>query len=155
MVDVSIGVGLIILGAILLISEASAPGFFVGAIGTACIAMGLMAMVVGDAILTSMWAPVVFVGVTLGGMAFSILFYQRLGALQKPKTTVADSLIGKTGMVTVETDPDSETKGKVKISSTVWSATSDFRLREGTKVEVVEAEGVHVKVRRIKAAKKN
>ena len=54
----------------------------------------------------------------------------------------------------METDPDHETRGKVKIGSTVWSATSDKVLEEGTRVEVVDAEGVHITVKPVKGGAK-
>ena len=53
-----------------------------------------------------------------------------------------------------DTDPDHDTRGKVKIGSTIWSATSDDPLEEGTRVEVVDAQGVHVTVKAVDSLKK-
>ncbi|MBQ9689355.1 MAG: hypothetical protein IJV47_01925 [Candidatus Methanomethylophilaceae archaeon] len=39
-------------------------------------------------------------------------------------------------------------KGKVKIGTDTWSATSDEPLETGTEVVVESSEGVHVHVRR-------
>ena len=150
----SIGMILILLGALLLAAEAAAPGFFIGTIGTAMLVLGAFALLAGDDILFSPWAPVIIIGGTFAGMAFAFWFYSRLGEIHPPTTTVATSLVGKTGIVTVETDPDHETRGKVKIGSTVWSATSAVVLYEGTKVEVTDAEGVHVTVKPIGPVKK-
>jgi len=143
----SIGLILILMGAMLMAAEAAAPGFFVGAIGTAMLILGAFALVATDDILFSPWAPVIIIGGTFAGMAFSFWFYSKLGTIHPPITTVATSLVGRKGIVTVETDPDHDTRGKVKIGSTVWSATSDVVLEEGTKVKVVSAEGVHVNVK--------
>ncbi len=150
----SIGMILILLGAMLLAMEAAAPGFFIGAIGTAMLILGAFALLATDDILFSPWALVIIIGGTCVGMAFSFWLYSKLGTIHPPITTVATSLKGKKGIVTVETDPDHETRGKVKIGSTVWSATSDEVLEEGTKVEVVHAEGVHVNVRPLGPAAK-
>lgn len=40
-------------------------------------------------------------------------------------------------------------KGKVRIGSDIWSATSDEPLEEGIEVIVENSEGVHVHVRRL------
>ncbi|MCK5548006.1 MAG: NfeD family protein, partial [Thermoplasmata archaeon] len=75
--------------------------------------------------------------------------YQRLAPPAPPETTVGASLIGKTGIVTKDVRPNS-IKGKVKIKNDIWSATASIRIPIGTKIEVVDSEGVHVTVREIK-----
>jgi membrane protein implicated in regulation of membrane protease activity len=49
--------------------------------------------------------------------------------------------------VTVRTGPE-DIKGKVRIDSDVWSATSDEPIEAGTEVTVIKSQGVHVTVRR-------
>ena len=73
--------------------------------------------------------------------------YQKLGKPEPPSTTVADSLVGREGIVTVDTDPET-LKGKVRVGSDVWSARSSEPLEKGTEVIVESAEGVHVTVKR-------
>ena len=58
-----------------------------------------------------------------------------------------DSLVGKKGKVTVKTCPDN-LKGKVAIGMEVWSADSEEEIEEGTEVEVVSTEGVHITVKK-------
>ena len=57
---------------------------------------------------------------------------------------------GKTGTVTVEIQPDS-IRGKVRVESRIWSATSDHVIPVGTKIQVVGHEGVHLKVQEVEA----
>ena len=58
--------------------------------------------------------------------------------------------MGREGIVTVPTDPDSLTKGKVRIGSDIWSATSDKPIKKDERVKVVSSEGVHVTVEKLK-----
>ena len=80
--------------------------------------------------------------------ALTVKGYQRLAVPEPPTTTVADSLTGKVGVVTIATEVGNM-KGKVRIGSDIWSATSDEPLEEGCKVVVEYSEGVHVHVRRV------
>ena len=75
----------------------------------------------------------------------TLWLYKRLGGTAPPSTTVTGSLVGREGVVTVETNPEN-LKGKVKIGSDTWSADSDEILPVGTEVTVVSSEGVHVHV---------
>ena len=62
---------------------------------------------------------------------------------------VATSLVGKKGMVKKKVIPHS-LDGKVEIGNSMWSATADKEIPEGTLVKVVHSEGVHVVVRELK-----
>ena len=60
--------------------------------------------------------------------------------LKKPSRTNADMLIGKVGIVTKEIVKDNV--GEVKIDGKYWSAKSNKRIKEGSKVEILSIEGV-------------
>ena len=77
----------------------------------------------------------------------TLILYKHLGGTEPPSTTVTGSLIGRSGVVTIETNPDN-LKGKVKIGSDTWSADSDEVIEVGAEVTVVSSEGVHVHVAR-------
>ena len=96
----------------------------------------------------SIWAPVIALVVALPVTLLTLKLYQHLAKPEPPATTVADSLIGRTGKVMVSTELDNM-KGKVKIGNDTWSATSDEPIEAGTEVIVESSEGVHVHVRRI------
>lgn len=144
----SVGMALLIMGIILIIAEAATPGFFIGVIGTAFIAMGIIGIFF-PFILDTPWSPIIVVIVTAGTMLMAIMFYRKLGKTQPTATTITESNVGKMGIVTVATEPHS-LKGKVKISHQIWSATADVVIPEGSKVKVVDWEGVHVIVEEIK-----
>ncbi|MCL1984217.1 MAG: NfeD family protein [Methanomassiliicoccaceae archaeon] len=136
----------VIVGAMFLIAEALTPGAFLLIPGTVLVIIGLVGYIYPD-FLYSTWSPLfalaVAVPVTLG----TIRMYQFLAQPEPPTTTVAESLMGKEGVVTVRTVPEN-IKGKVRIDTDVWSATSDGPIEVGTEVVVTESQGVHVKVAR-------
>jgi membrane-bound ClpP family serine protease len=144
----AIGLALLIIGIILIIAEAATPGFFIGVIGTAFIAMGIVGIFF-PYILDTPWSPVIVVVITAGSMLGAIMFYRRLGKSQPTATTITESNVGKTGIVTEDIGPHS-LRGKVKIKHQIWSATSEAQIPKGRMVKVVDWEGVHVIVEEVK-----
>jgi membrane-bound ClpP family serine protease len=146
--DYTMGLILIFIGVMILLAEPFVPGLFLAIPGTVMVTIGAVGVISPDL----MFSPVSLgIGLTAGVIALlvAIKVYKTLAPNRPPTTTAADSLIGKDGIITVETDPDHKTKGKVRIGSQVWSATSDTVIPVDTKVEVISSEGVHVKVKRI------
>lgn len=86
--------------------------------------------------------------VTISATIFTIKIYQHLAPPTPPSTIVTESLIGKIGIIIAPTEIGNM-KGKVKIDSDIWSATSDDRIEIGSKVIVENGHGVHVHVRRL------
>lgn len=142
----TVAIALIIVGAILLIIEAFSPGAFMVIPGTVLVILGLIGAAFPD-ILYSWWSPVIALVVAVPVTLLTIKGYQRLAKPEPPTTTVVESLIGKTGTVTVATEVGSM-RGKVRIGSDTWSATSDVPIEAGETVVVESSEGVHVHVRR-------
>lgn len=145
----TLGLLFVIIGIILLLVEASSPGFFIAIPATILIILGILG-VVAPGIFFSFWSPIIAIGLAVPITYLTIYFYRQLAPPQEPTTTVGDSLVGKRGLVTTATDPDSQTAGKVRIDSDTWSATSEQPINEGTRVEVIASEGVHVIVRKVK-----
>jgi len=137
---------LVVIGATLLITEALSPGVFMLIPGTVLVIIGIIGYIYPD-FLYSVYSPilalVIAAPVTLG----TVKMYQMLARPEPPTTTVTDSLVGKEGIVTVRTVPEN-IKGKVRIDSDVWSATSDRPIETGAEVIVVKSQGVHVTVAR-------
>ncbi|UCE37289.1 MAG: NfeD family protein [Thermoplasmata archaeon] len=152
----TVGLALLIFGIVLIIAEAATPGFFIGVIGTAFIAMGIIGMVF-PFLFDSPISVVIVVVVTACSMLFAIMFYQKLGRTQPTATTITESNVGKEGIVLEEIEPHS-LHGKVKINQQIWSATADVEIPKGCKVKVIDWDGVHVIVEEVKeeeiAAKK-
>jgi membrane protein implicated in regulation of membrane protease activity len=142
----AIAIILIILGLILLTIEALTPGFFAVIPGAVMVVIGVLGYFVDGffdkvylLVLSAIIVTVVVAVITIKG-------YQILAKPEPPTTTVVDSLIGREGIVMSDVKPGN-LKGKVKIGSDNWSATSDDFITAGTDVIVYAAEGVHVKVR--------
>ena len=142
----TIAIILMIIGLILLIIEALTPGFFAVVPGAVLVVMGLLIYFI-DGILDK-WYLLVTAAIVVTIVVTAITFkgYQILAKPEPPTTTVASSLIGKAGIVTTDVRPGT-LKGKVKIGSDTWSATSEDPIKMGAEVIVYDAEGVHVKVR--------
>ena len=138
---------LLIAGAAFVIYEAFVPGGFMLIPGIVLLVLGAIGLLAPD-LLISIWAPVIALVVAVPVTLLTLKLYQHLAKPEPPTTTVADSLVGRTGKVTVPTELDNM-KGKVKIGNDTWSATSDDPIEVGTDVIVERSEGVHVHVRRI------
>ena len=142
----TIAIILIVVGLILLIVEALTPGFFAIVPGAVLMVIGLLGYFI-DGFFDN-WALFVIAAIVVAVVvtAGTIKLYQILAKPEPPTTTVASSLIGRDGIVTTDVRPGN-LKGKVKIGSDSWSATSEDLIKAGTEVFVYDAEGVHVKVR--------
>lgn len=145
-----IALAFVIIGILMLIAEAVTPGSFIIVPGTVVLVLGLLWMVNPDWTL-AWWSPIVAVIVLVPMIFASIKLYQMLAPPAPPETTVASSLIGKTGQVTKEIVPG-DISGKVRVDNDIWSATSDKRIPAGTSVIVKESKGVHIVVDEYKTA---
>jgi membrane protein implicated in regulation of membrane protease activity len=137
---------MIIIGLLLLIVEASQPGFFVAVPGTILIVLGVVTLLIPE--FAQEWAPAIIVVTALVSSIITITFYRRIAPGQKPSTTSMDILSGKEGIVVSTVRPDS-ISGKVKIDNQIWSATGESVIETGKKIVILQSEGVHVKVKEI------
>ena len=138
---------ILVLGAFCLIYEVFSPGAFLVIPGMVLLVLGVVGLIMPD-VLMSIWAPIIALIVAVPVTLITLKVYQHLAKPEPPTTTVAESLVGREGTVTVPTETGSM-KGKVRIGGDLWSATSDEPIEEGTEVIVESSEGVHVHVRRI------
>ncbi len=140
----SLALAFVIIGILLLITEAVSPGTFLVVPGTVLLILGAIGLVFPE-ILLSWWSPLIAGLVMIPTTILTIKFYQKLGTPIPPTTTVSTSLIGRTGTVTVKVIPGN-LRGKVRVGSDTWSATSQSEIEVGTKVKIFGSEGVHIKV---------
>ncbi len=140
----TIGLALIVLGLLMVAVEALFPGGYIVIPGTIVLIVGVWGYFHPDELLEPVTLAIA-VGVAVPVTAGTLYLYRVLARPAPPTTTVAESLIGKEGVVTVRVVPGNM-KGKVKIGPDTWSAEADSEIPEGTPVVVVHAEGVHVKV---------
>ncbi len=144
--ETTLGLIFLVVGIVLLLVEASSPGFFIAVPATILIVLGLLGMFIPN-FYFSAWAPISAIAVGAPLTYLTILLYQRLAPPSPPITTVGGSLIGRTGVVVRDVVPDS-IRGKVNIDHQVWSATAEELIPAGTRVNVVGSRGVHVTVER-------
>jgi membrane protein implicated in regulation of membrane protease activity len=148
--NVPFALAMIFAGVIILLAEPFVPGLFLAIPGTVLVTIGVIGLIFPDL----MFSPIsLIVGILFGLVALFVALrvYKFIAPTKPPTTTVGDSLIGKEGIITTQTDPDNRTKGKVRIGSTPWSASADSVIPKGTKVVVISSEGVHVKVKPIES----
>jgi inner membrane protein len=141
------GIGFIVLGTLMLLFELHAPGTFLIVPATVLMVLGFIGILLPDALFT-WWAPIAAVIVLVPTTFLTIKMYQKLSPPGPPVTTVATSLVGMKGMVTVDVYPHT-LRGKVEIGHDSWSATSESMIPKGKGVVVVSSEGVHVVVKEI------
>ena len=142
-----VAIALVVIGLALVSVEASSPGAYLIIPGLDLLVIGIYGMIVPEMLYT--WVTVAMaIVLTIPVVIGTLILYKRLGGTEPPSTTVTGSLIGRSGVVTIETNPDN-LKGKVKIGSDTWSADSDEIIPVGTEVVVETSEGVHVHVRKI------
>jgi len=145
-IEQTVAIIFVIIGVILLMTEAFSPGAFMVIPGTVLVILGIIVYVFPDT-LFSIYSPIIALAVAIPVTFGTVKMYQVLARPEPPTTTVTESLVGKEGIVTVRTVPENII-GKVRIESDVWSARSDEPIEAGTEVVVVKSQGVHVTVQR-------
>lgn len=142
-----VAIALIVIGLILVTVEATSPGAYLIIPGLDLLVIGIYGTIVPDMLYT--WYTVaIAIALTIPVIIGTLILYRHLGGTEPPSTTVTGSLVGRQGVVVVETNPEN-LKGKVKIGSDTWSADSDEIIPVGAEVVVVSGEGVHVHVKTI------
>ncbi len=142
-----LGLAFVIGGIILLLAEAASPGAFMLVPATVLLILGAIGLI-APGILLSWWSPLITAVIVIPSTILTIKFYQRLAPPAPPETVVATSLVGQTGVVESEVEPNT-LKGKVRIANDTWSATSEKPIKPGRRVRVVASEGVHVTVEEV------
>ena len=138
------GLLLILLGIILIISEALVPSF--GALGFG----GIVSMVVGSIILMDTDVPgfEVALGVigsvaTVSGVIMFAIAYMAVKAWRRPVVSGVEEIDHATGEVIATVDPGG---GWVFMLGERWHAFSDRPLQPGTQVRVIGRDGLTVRV---------
>lgn len=134
---------LIVLGIVLFIVEAVAPGFFIAVPATILLLLGGFALVTPDFDLFTAWAPIVALLVGIPATVASVLIYRRLAPpTAEPETQTASNLVGLEGRVTVAVASNTP-RGKVQVAHQSWTAmTRGEPIPVGTRVRVAAVDGV-------------
>lgn len=145
--EFTVAIIMLIIGIILLVAEAAAPGNFIIIPATILTVLGAVFVIFPDQLFTY-YSPLLAVVVLIVASIGSIQLYKRLSPVAPPETLVGTSLVGRTGVVTTMITPTTML-GKVRIDGEVWSAEASGNIAAGTPVKVVASEGVHVTVEEI------
>ena len=144
-----LGLLLIILGVLLFVLELVTPTFGALAVG------GVVSLALGSLFLIDPESPygelpkTVIVTVVLASAAFFLLA-GRLGlkAQKRKKLTGAEGMVGERGEAITDFRKG---RGKVMVHGEIWNAFSDEDIKKGESVEVVEIDGLRLRVRRVVA----
>jgi membrane-bound serine protease (ClpP class) len=143
------GLLLILLGIILIVSEALVPSFGVMGFG------GIVAMVVGSIILMDTDVPgfeialeVIGSVATVSGVIMFAIAYMAVKAWKRPVVSGAEEIAHATGEVVSTVDA---TGGWVYMLGERWQARSDRPIPPGTPVRVLERDGLTVRVEPIQS----
>lgn len=139
------GLALMILGLVLLVSEAFIPGFGLLTLG------GLTCLILGSMLLFESADPVMRVSLSaiftfsVTTAAVTLFLVRRFVLSRRMKVQGGrEGLIGETGHVTIAIRPDKE--GKVFVHGEIWNAVSDIMLAINDKIVVKEIQGLTLKV---------
>ncbi len=146
-----VAVLLIVLGVLLIAVEITTPGFFLAIPGGVFIVYGVL-LLAFPWLLGVWWGPWLLAVLSIPVTLFVVFMYRRLAPPEKPVTTTKDTLVGKEGIVVERVRPH-DISGKVRLGTEVWSATcpeDEGEIPPGTKVVVVDVNGVHLIVRRVR-----
>ena len=91
------------------------------------------------------WILPIGLAVGLGSLYGTMKLYQSLAPPDTPSEMSIQSTIGKSGIVTRDVKAN-EMSGKARIGREEFRATSESNIPKGTKVKVINAEGITVTV---------
>lgn len=133
----------IILAIIFLIGELMSGGFYLLSIG-----IGAMAAAILNYLQFSMTIQIItFILITLIFILISRPLYKKLNKNTVDKRPNTERLIGLGAKVTE--DIDSHKIGTINVNGEIWKAISDEKIEKGEKVEIVDIEGVKLKVKKL------
>jgi membrane-bound serine protease (ClpP class) len=141
------GILLILLGIFLFIAEIKIPSYGLLTVG------GIVSLALGSIMLFespvpylrasfSVIIPTVVVTVAFFLFAVTMVIKARMA---KPATG-SEGLVGETGVARIRLDPE----GKVFVHGEIWNAYADETIEEGEKIQVLKAEGLQLKVEKLK-----
>jgi membrane-bound serine protease (ClpP class) len=140
------GVALIILGIAMFIMEVLTPTYGPLTIGgVISMSIGSMMLINSSAEFLQISKPIIFAAVGTTAAFFLFALGAILKAMRRKPTTGKEGLIGTTGKAVSDIN---STDGKVFIRGEYWNAVSDNKIKKDTEVEVVEIDGLKIKVKK-------
>jgi membrane-bound serine protease (ClpP class) len=146
----ALGFALLLVGAVLIVAEAHAPGGILGAIGGLGLVAGgilVIAALGGGAVLA---APVA-IGIAAGAGAWMLIVTRKAARVQRARIQSGkEALCGRLGVVRQWREP----AGQVFVDGALWRAEHDWAgrddgaLEDGDRVVVMRINGLTLSVRR-------
>jgi membrane-bound serine protease (ClpP class) len=140
------GVALIILGIAMFVMEVLTPTYGPLTIGgIVSMSIGSMMLINSDVSFLQISRPIIFAAVGTTAAFFLFALGAVLKAMKRKPTTGKEGLIGTTGKAVSNIN---STDGKVFIRGEYWNAVSDNKIKKDTEVEIVEVNGLKIKVKK-------
>ena len=144
----SLGYAFILLGILLFVIETFQPGFLLAVPATVLLVLGLL-MIVAPGIVNSWMALPIILVVGCVTFYFTLKFYQSLAPPDSPPIGSLRVHIGKEAKVVKAVVPGT-IKGKVRLGTIEFRASSSTDISEGSLVKVIAVDGIHLIVEAIK-----
>lgn len=140
-----VGILLIILAVILFIAELKIASYGLLSVGgIISLTLGsVMLFETGEAAMRVSWSIIIPTVASVSAFFIFALGLVVRAWLRQPMTGT-QGLVGQTGLTLTDVDP----QGKVAIHGEYWNAVSDTGLPKGTRVKVVEVDGLNIRVTR-------
>jgi len=148
-----IGILLVIAGIVLLAFELVHPGALLFIPGSVLLVAGFLYLFFPTYLLDSAVGPVAILVAAVVATAVEIFYYRWVAPTHNPLSTTTSGLVGEEAVVIAPIVPDT-LRGKVRVRSEIWSARAPVPIPVGTRVRVVQGEGVSVLVETIEPAVK-
>ncbi len=135
----------LIISGIFFVAEIFTTGFLIFWFGIGAI-FALLVSIFIDSILIQ---TIVFIVVSFILMIFTRPLVNRIISIKETVPTNIYTIKNKEGYV-IDDLNNIDYSGKVKVNGELWSATSDTDLKKGTKIKVIDVDGVKLKVEAVK-----
>ncbi|MGP8074716.1 MAG: NfeD family protein [Thermoplasmata archaeon] len=143
-----IGILLVIAGIVLLAFELVHPGALLFIPGSVLLVAGFLYLFFPTYLLDSAVGPVAILVAAVVATAVEIFYYRWVAPTHNPLSTTTSGLVGEEAVVIAPIIPDT-LRGKVRVRSEIWSARAPVPIPVGTRVRIVQGEGVSVLVETI------
>ncbi|HEV2167043.1 MAG TPA: NfeD family protein [Thermoplasmata archaeon] len=139
--DLVFGIVIVVVGLVLFAIELAHPGALLFIPGSVLVVGGFLYLFLPSVLLDSPIGPIVVILAALLAGLLQIPYYRRVAPTHVPLSTTVRSFEGQTAFVTAAIVPNT-LKGKVRVGTEIWSATSSAPIPAGAYVRVVRGEGV-------------
>jgi inner membrane protein len=140
-----IGILLVLAGIVLLAFELVHPGALLFIPGSVLLVAGFLYLFFPTYLLDSAVGPVAILVAAVVATAVEIFYYRWVAPTHNPLSTTTSGLVGEEAVVIAPIVPDT-LRGKVRVRSEIWSARAPVPIPVGTRVRIVQGEGVSVLV---------